>query len=457
MNEKSDSPTGPEPSEHTSAEGEAAHRWSPTRTGLAVAGVVLAVAAVFAFFVVRDHQARAAAQEAYSQQIVQAQADQEDSRAKTLVSFQDAQAGLDARIAAGEEALASTEGQVADNQVRVDLRAALDAALTARDTEPQFWTVRVVVTPGDVIASDERYPERTFTRTTATVPMVSEVRLSGITVDQAAAGVLAAQHEWAVTQASDAVAAAEGVLAGSEGKVADNVVREGLRAGIDNAVGVVADEAATVAALLQERDAVNAASQAVVEAQAAWQAEQDRIAAEQAAAAAAAERGSGRGGSSGGSKGGSWKGSGGGSKGTTGGGSKGSGGGSKGTTGGGSSSSGGGNAGNAENGWAWTNPDYTNPDAPEIWETPDVFDLGAETAALYAARANAGKANYGTNCNWYATIESNQGAKGLLGSTAHRNLIMGPIVGEFRNARQVDRPDLGVHLYTVDVYVCDPK
>jgi hypothetical protein len=124
----------------------------------------------------------------------------------------------------------------------------------------------------------------------------------------AASAVLASHDAWVLTQAQSehaaahqelvaAVDAAAALLTASEGHVLDDAARVALSTAIDAAGPVrntatnTEDAAALTAAAGTAREhvaALAAAQQAVVDAQAAWQAEQDRIAAEQAAAAAAA-------------------------------------------------------------------------------------------------------------------------------------------------------------------------
>ncbi|MBD3777683.1 hypothetical protein KQI48_00870 [Cellulomonas hominis] len=112
-------------------------------------------------------------------------------------------------------------------------------------------------------------------------------------VDQARA-----DHAAAVAELAAAITVGEDVLAGSESRVADNQVRQGLRDALDAAIRVrdtaAADDAtledlavASSAAREQVR-ALDGPRQAVIDAQNAWQAEADRVAAQQAAAAAAA-------------------------------------------------------------------------------------------------------------------------------------------------------------------------
>ncbi|VTR76024.1 hypothetical protein [Cellulomonas hominis] len=127
----------------------------------------------------------------------------------------------------------------------------------------------------------------------------------------AAAAVLASHDAWLLDQARTdhdaahgelvaAVDAAAALLTASEGHVLDDASRLALSAAIDAAGPVrdtaadAEDTAALTAAAVTTREhvaALAAAQQAVVDAQAAWQAEQDRVAAEHAAAAAAASSG----------------------------------------------------------------------------------------------------------------------------------------------------------------------
>jgi hypothetical protein len=192
--------------------------------------------------------------------------------------YDDARAVLDA-----------SEGRVADDQVRQALAAAIEYGeddLSAAGHGPDASRSDKTAAFTAWAAASERKAE--------------EIRL-------AMAAVVEAQAEWELDQATagynDAVAAltgardaGTGVLTGSEGKVADNAVRQALTeaiAGANVLLDVVApaevDDLTAGSKTISEMTAVlTTATTATTDAQAAWQAEQDRIAAEQAAAAAQA-------------------------------------------------------------------------------------------------------------------------------------------------------------------------
>jgi uncharacterized membrane protein YgcG len=170
---------------------------------------------------------------------------------------------------------------------------------------------------------------------------IEEARAAEDAVAAALAAVTASQEDWRLDEALAHLAAARGdldadvsegeaLMAATDGQVADDVVRQTLRDLLDQATAardqVLADDATvadidvTTTVLRGHVEALTAARQAVTDARSAWQAEQDRVAAENAAATAASKS------SSSGSS----------SKGTT---SSGSSGGSTGSSSGGASSS----------------------------------------------------------------------------------------------------------------------
>lgn len=104
--------------------------------------------------------------------------------------------------------------------------------------------------------------------------------------------VTQAQLEWAQEQLAAAVTSGDEVLAASEGKVADNTVRVELQGTLEAASKVRDGDPVAADDYLAQQQAVDAAKQAVTDAQESWQAEQER---QQAAAAAAASASKGQG------------------------------------------------------------------------------------------------------------------------------------------------------------------
>jgi hypothetical protein len=250
--------------------------------------------------------------------------------ARSAYSAADA-ANVEARATASA-AVEASEGRVADDQVRADL----EELLSARGPVQQNGS-RAEKTAALEAATDETEAETAaiVAATTAVVEAQTAWEL-----EQATAGYEAASAELAA-----ALDAGGGVLAGSEGKVADNAVRQALTDAIDagNALrsaqpaGDVDALTAGAAQLAGATAALSAATSATADAQAAWQAEQDRIAAEQAAAAEAAAAKAAAAKSSPGKK----------SNSSSSGSSKGSGGGSSAGSGGGGSSAGSGGGGSS--------------------------------------------------------------------------------------------------------------
>jgi len=201
----------------------------------------------------------------------------------------------------GRSALAGSAGRVADNAVRTDLAALLvDVPATAPDPD--------------------------LPRAAATTWALEQ---SGAAHDRAGrisaavAAVRSAQEAWEHDRARDGHAEAvqalahladeaRAALAASEGRVLDDAVREVLAAALaaaDESLGspvpVGTAELDAAAATLRERaDALAAARADVAAAEEAWQAEQDRLAAERAAAARAPASSSGTRGTAGTSSGG---------------------------------------------------------------------------------------------------------------------------------------------------------
>jgi hypothetical protein len=187
--------------------------------------------------------------------------------------------------AAADGALEASAGKVADDTVRAELAALLAAR------EP--WQLDLQGTRAEKTAAYRVAAD-------LTAKWTDEVEVG-------TAAVVAAQAAWELeqatadyTSASAALAAAldagAGVLASSEGKVSDNAVRQALSDSIAtgsalSAAALPAEVDAIAAATAQVAEAtaaLSARTAATTDAQAAWQAEQDRIAEEQAAAARAA-------------------------------------------------------------------------------------------------------------------------------------------------------------------------
>ncbi|WP_431838115.1 hypothetical protein [Cellulomonas sp. Y8] len=184
----------------------------------------------------------------------------------------------------GRSALAGSAGRVADNAVRTDL-AALLVELPATAPDPDL--PRAAATTW-ALAQSEAATDR-----------------AGL-ISEAASAVRSAQDAWEHDRARDAHAAAvqalrhladeaRAALAASEGRVLDDAVREVLAAALaqaDDALGSPVPEGtaaldAAAAAAEERADALAVARADVAAAEEAWQAEQDRLAAERAAAARA--------------------------------------------------------------------------------------------------------------------------------------------------------------------------
>lgn len=202
--------------------------------------------------------------------------------ARSAYSAADA-ANVEARATASA-ALEASEGRVADDQVRADL----GELLSPRGPFQTNGSSRAEKTSalGSATEATEAETAEIVAATAAVVDAQAAWEL-----EQAQAGYEAAHAE--LVTALDAGA---GVLAGSEGKVADNAVRQTLSDAItagevwrNASAGADVDGIASATGRVAEATAaVKTATAATSEAQAAWQAEQDRIAAEQAAAAQAA-------------------------------------------------------------------------------------------------------------------------------------------------------------------------
>lgn len=242
---------------------------------------------------------------------------------------------LRAARTAGQTALAESAERVADNVVRRELAALLvDLPPTGTD---------VTASRGDRTTQARERADEITTRTALLATATETVRTEQAAWELAAA---TADHAEAVSALAAAVDEAAEALAASEGRVLDDTVRLALAEAVDVAAAVRDADAPTGTAALTAGAAdarehvarLAEARSAVAEAEAVWQAEQDRLAAEQVTAARAGGSGSSgaaRSGSSGASSGRSS-----GSSGTSGSGSSGTSGGSSrapgGTSGGGS-------------------------------------------------------------------------------------------------------------------------
>lgn len=176
---------------------------------------------------------------------------------------------LNAAIALAQTSLTDSEGQVDDDTVRQELSSAIEAALLAAGESP--GTPDLTTTTVDGV--DVAYVDVDFT---ATYPAATD-RLS-----QATTAVDDARAAWVLARLGDAITHAQGVLAGSEGKVTDTALRDGLAAEISTALAIQAG-ASTLTETLTTRDALDLAAAAVTTDQTAWQSAEDlRIAAEEA-------------------------------------------------------------------------------------------------------------------------------------------------------------------------------
>lgn len=196
----------------------------------------------------------------------------------------------------GQTVLAGSTGRVADNAVRRELAALLVGAPPT--------TTDDAASRSDRTAQAHERAEAVTERVALLVGATGTVRAEQADWELTTA---TADHAAAVAALAGAVDEATEVLAASEGRVLDDAVRIALAETLD-AAGVVRDAAApsgtaTLAAAAAEARALVEqlahAQGAVAEAEATWQAEQDRLAAEQAAARAGGpgSRGSGSSGS----------------------------------------------------------------------------------------------------------------------------------------------------------------
>jgi hypothetical protein len=250
--------------EQSSEAAESADRTRKQRRVVEIIAVLVVVAlAVVGFVLVQ----RAAA----ARELAQA-SDAWDSACADLVAV----------LEPGETAWLESEGRVSDEQPRTDLRVALDegSELAAREPTDSVDGFDAATARAEIDAAE-------ITDTTVAV----DEAVAAWELEQATADATAARGELGA-----AIDAASLVLTESDGKVADNTVRQSLTDAI-NAANAAREAKPSDSVEVQTSDAVaarehvtalDAARLAVTEAQAVWQAEQDRLAAEPAAAAAAA-------------------------------------------------------------------------------------------------------------------------------------------------------------------------
>ena len=190
-------------------------------------------------------------------------------------------------VGTSETVLASSDGRVGDDQVRVDLAA------VASGVDELSWS----------LPRGSRQA-----RTVAATGLTEQAQTHISAVESATGLVLAAVEAFELDQAvhlegeatarlTVSIADGRAILDATAGQVLDDAVRvtlsDALAAAealeptlVDEALSVVEQtqlRAASAADLTQYADALEAARQGVVDAQVAWQAEQDRGAAEQAA------------------------------------------------------------------------------------------------------------------------------------------------------------------------------
>lgn len=192
---------------------------------------------------------------------------------------------LDDAVRAGELVLADSEGRVGDDQVRVDLASAIsgvdELSWALPDGSRQARTVAA-----DGLAGQARTHVSALDAATGLVVAA----VDAFDLEQAVAAETQAAERLAVS-----VTDARTTLGTTEGQVPDNAVREDLAAALGVAEALktvdvdqtlaVAQQAvartASAADLTRTSDSLDEARRAVVDAQAVWQADQDRIAAEQ--------------------------------------------------------------------------------------------------------------------------------------------------------------------------------
>lgn len=209
-------------------------------------------------------------------------------------------ADLNARLAAAEGDLAKATSTLATAELAG--RAALDGS-AGKTADEQARQALAALLGQEVDGSPRGSRQERIAADTALTS--AALALAG-KVDEATAAVREAQAAWelaqaqagydqAITALAAAIDTSAATLAGSEGKVSDNTVRQTLTDALGTATTLraapvdptVAALTAATAAVTTSTNDLAAATSATTDAQVAWQAEQDRIAAEQAAAAAA--------------------------------------------------------------------------------------------------------------------------------------------------------------------------
>ena len=199
---------------------------------------------------------------------------------------------LDDAVETSELVLASSEGRVRDDQVRVDLAAVASGVAQLSWTLPEGSRQARTVAATGLAGQARTHVSAIGTATAIVLTEVDAFELEqAVHLEEEATGRLALS-----------IADARAVLDATAGQVLDDTVRvtlsdelasaEALAPTPVDAALAVAEQtqlrAAAAADLSQRADALDTARRAVVDAQVAWQAEPDRVAAERAAEAAQA-------------------------------------------------------------------------------------------------------------------------------------------------------------------------
>ncbi|MBF0724017.1 hypothetical protein [Sanguibacter inulinus] len=199
---------------------------------------------------------------------------------------------LHSAVDTSETVLASSDGRVADDQVRVDLAA------VASGVDELSWSLpRGSRQARTVAATGLAEQARTYVSAVETATGLVLVAVDAFELEQATRLEGEATERLALS-----IADGRATLDATAGQVLDDAVRVTLSDALASAEALepaLGDEtlsaveqmrirAAAAADLTLHADALDAARQGVVDAQVAWQAEQDRVAAEQAAQAAQA-------------------------------------------------------------------------------------------------------------------------------------------------------------------------
>lgn len=285
-------------SQELEGQNQARRGWSQltTRNKITAAAVALVLAGggTGIAMAVADHNTRHTAELAYTHELDTQTAAVDAARTQVQTDLDAAKARLSEALIAAQGVLDGSEGQVADNAVRDALAAVIASGTELRDVEVVLVEETVTVSPSEPIAGDERFPVTDLAIVTSSTPSVSEIDGSITALTDASTAVGTAQAQWAYDGLNAAIVnARDTVLPSSEGKVADENARVALQDAIDAAIPVsdAGVGAVSVADTIAHRDALNAAAQAVVDSQSAWQAAEDaRIAAEAEAARVAAEQ-----------------------------------------------------------------------------------------------------------------------------------------------------------------------